>query len=340
MELNEAFIDNLALDPVEIIKKISGELNISIRQVNATVNLIKEDNTIPFISRYRKEVTGSLDEIQVRDISHKLSYIENLEARRIEVIRGIFSQGKLTEELYNNIFKCETLTELEDLYAPYKKKKKTRAMIAIEKGLEELANLMMSIKDIEKEALRFINIEKGVNNSDEALQGAMDIIAERIAQDVDNRKLIREYITGNGEIVIKGLKDEKSSVYKMYYDYREPVKQLKPHRILAINRGEKEEELSVKIEFDSEKVVELLLLKYKIMNAFQKEAIEDGLKRLLMPSILREIHGTQSDEADKHGIGVFAENLKGLLMQPPIKRTLRPWCRPRYTDRHKSRSSG
>ncbi len=321
MELNEDFINGLEINPVDIIKNISQELNIPVRQVNATVNLFKEGNTIPFISRYRKEVTGSLDEIQVRDISHKLSYLENLETRRIEIIKGIFAQGKLTDELYLNILKCSTLTELEDLYAPYKKKKKTRAMIAIEKGLEELAGLMMTIKDIEKEAARFINPDKGVNSAEEALQGAMDIIAEKTAQDVDNRKLVREYINGSGEVVIKGLKDESTSVYKMYYDYREPVKLLKAHRVLAINRGEKEEELSVKIEFDNEKASELLLSRYNIMNSFQKSAIEDGLKRLLLPSILREIRGTQSDDADQHGIGVFAENLKGLLMQPPIRRT-------------------
>lgn len=242
MELNEDFINGLEINPVDIIKNISQELNIPVRQVNATVNLFKEGNTIPFISRYRKEVTGSLDEIQVRDISHKLSYLENLETRRIEIIKGIFAQGKLTDELYLNILKCSTLTELEDLYAPYKKKKKTRAMIAIEKGLEELAGLMMTIKDIEKEAARFINPDKGVNSAEEALQGAMDIIAEKTAQDVDNRKLVREYINGSGEVVIKGLKDESTSVYKMYYDYREPVKLLKAHRVLAINRGEKEED--------------------------------------------------------------------------------------------------
>lgn len=321
MELSPEMITSLEVNPLEIIQKISVNLSIPIKQVNATVNLFKEGNTIPFISRYRKEVTGSLDETQVRGISHELSYLENLETRRIEVIKGIHSQGKLTDELYQNIKKCETMTELEDLYAPYKKKKKTRAMIAIEKGLEELADLMMKTKNIEAEAARFVNEEKGVKSADEAIQGAMDIIAERIAQDIENRKVLRDFMMGFAELVVKGLKEGDASVYKMYYDFREPLRQVKPHRVLAINRGEKEEELEVKIEFDSDKSIEMVVARYSIANAFQKSAIEDGMKRLLIPSVLREIRGTQTEEADSHGIQVFAENLTGLLMQPPIKRT-------------------
>lgn len=321
MELNAEFINSLELNPIEVIRKIGEETGISIKQVNATVNLIKEGNTIPFISRYRKEVTGMLDEIQVREISHKLTYIENLETRRIEIVKGIHSQGKLTGDLYVNLMKCATMTELEDMYAPYKKKKKTRAMIAIEKGLEELANLMQTVKDVEKEAARFISEEKGVATVEDALKGAQDIIAERVSQDVEHRRLVRGFLMSSGEIIVKGVKDEASSVYKMYYDFKEPLKQVKPHRILAINRGEKEEELEVKIEYDQDKSSQMLLERIKTFNDYHKEAIEDGLKRLLLPSILREIRGTQSDEADKHGITVFAENLKGLLMQPPIKRT-------------------
>lgn len=321
MELTPEFIESLAVDPVALLKKLGEILNIPLNKVNATVNLLKEGNTIPFISRYRKEVTGFLDEIQVRDISHQLSYLENLESRRLEVVRGIHSQGKLTNDLYNNIFKCSTLAELEDLYAPYKKKKKTRGMIAIEKGLEPLADLMQTVKDIEAEAAAFINPEKSVHTADDALAGAMDIIAERVSQDVDNRKSIRDFIMGTGELVVKGLKDEASSVYKMYYDFREPLKQVKPHRVLAINRGEKEEELEVKVEYSHDKVVETLNSRYKIANTYHKNAIDDGLKRLLMPSILREIRSGFSDEADHHGITVFSDNLKGLLMQPPIRRT-------------------
>lgn len=219
MELNEAFIGGLVISTPEIVNKIAGELSIETWRARAVVSLLKEGNTIPFISRYRKEATGTLDEVQVRDISHRLSYLENLEERRIEVVRGIFSQGSLTEELYINIQKCATLSELEELYAPYKKKKKTRAMIAVEKGLGELADLMASIADIEKEASRFVNTEKGVENAGQALQGAMDILAERFFQDIDNRKALLEFIRVNGEIKVKGKKDRDASVYKMYYDY-------------------------------------------------------------------------------------------------------------------------
>ena len=262
MELNEEFINSLELDPIKILKTIAEDLSIQINKVNATVNLIKEGNTIPFISRYRKEVMGNLDEIQVRDISHKLTYTENMETRRIEIIKGIFSQGKLTEDLYQNIMKSNTQTELEDLYAPFKKKKKTRGMLAIERGLEELSILMKTVKDIEKEAERFINAEKGVETVEDALKGAMDILAEKVSQDVDNRKLIRDFIIGTGEIIVKGLKDEASSVYKMYYDYKEPLKQLKPHRVLAINRGEKEEELeAIKTKLRQEFSEELTKIK-------------------------------------------------------------------------------
>lgn len=320
-EFNDDFIKNLEINPIYIVKKISEELEIPINQVNATINLIKEGNTIPFISRYRKEVTGSLNEVQVRDIFHKLTFHENLEERRIEIIKNIYSQGKLNKDLYINILKCQSISELEDIYAPYKKKKKTRAMIAIEKGLQELAELMEKIEKIEKEAERFVDPEKGVNNIEEALQGAMDIIAEKIAQDMDNRKLIRDFIINSGEIITKGLKDENTSVYKMYYNYKEPLKQIKPHRILAINRGEREEELEVKIEFNDEKAIELLVSKYKIANNYHKEAITDGYKRLLLPSVIREIRNNYSEEANKHGINVFAENLRSLLMQPPIKKT-------------------
>jgi uncharacterized protein len=321
LELNEAFIEGLALDPIVVLKGIAEDTGISLKQVNTTVMLLKDGNTIPFISRYRKEVTGELDEVQIRAISHKLEYLENLEGRRVEVIKSIFSQGKLTDDLYANIMKCGTQSELEDLYAPYKRKKKTRGMIAIEKGLSELADLMQTVADIEREAARFVDAEKGVETEADALQGAMDIIAERVAQDVDNRKAVREHIMGTGSIVTKGLKNEAESVYKMYYDFKEPLRQVRPHRILAINRGEKEEELEVKIDFDVDANASVLVSRYKIANVHHREAILDGLKRLLLPSILREIRSNFSDEADLHGISVFAENLKGLLMQPPIQRT-------------------
>lgn len=323
MEITEEYIDSLEASLQDIIVKISTDLDIHAAKVQATVNLLKEDNTIPFISRYRKEATGSLDEVQVRDISHKLTSYENLEARRIEVIKIIFGQGKLDEKLLKNIMKADTMTGLEDLYAPYKRKKKTRGMLAIERGLEELAEIMESQGDdaVESEAPRFVNEEKGVKTADDAIKGAMDIIAERVAHDIDNRAFVKDYILSNASLTVKGNGDEESSVYKMYYDFNEPLKALKPHRVLAINRGEREKELEVKIEFEDEACIALFTNRFKINNIFQKSAIEDGLKRLLLPAVLREVRSDNTDHADTHGIGVFSENLTGLLMQPPIKKT-------------------
>ncbi len=323
MEINELFIEALKINQAEIETKISKELNISLNQVRATVDLIKTGATVPFIARYRKEVTGSLDEVAIRDINHQLEYNENIENRRIEITKAIYSQGKLTEELYENIAKATTYSEIEDLYAPFKRKKKTRGMIAIEKGLEELATLMETLSDskLEEEAKRFINVELGVNSESEALDGAKDIIAENVAHSIDNRKNIKEFILKNGEIVIKGLKNEETSVYKMYYSYKEPLSTLKPHRILAINRGEKEEELIVTIDYDLEECEKELLSNFRVSNSYHKDAIIDGLKRLLLPAVLREIRSDNSSAADKHGITVFSENLSNLLMQPPIKKT-------------------
>ncbi len=321
--LDDKFIEGLALDPKHIITMISKDLDISEKQVQVTVDLFKEGNTVPFISRYRKEVTGSLDEVEVRDITHRLASFENLENRRIEVIKNIHSQGKLDEELYKNILKCSTLTELESLYAPYKKKKKTRAMIAQEKGLGELAVYMLekSVSELDELALQFVDAEKGVNDKDEALQGAMDIIAEQVAQDMDNRTRIKEFLLKAAKIVVTGEKDEASSVYKMYYDFSQNLSQVKPHQVLAINRGEKEGELKSKIDFDWDMVNELLESSYKINNFYHKGAIGDGLKRLLIPSLEREIRSDLHEQSDKHGISIFSQNLKELLMSAPIKGT-------------------
>ncbi|MGC8765256.1 MAG: Tex-like N-terminal domain-containing protein [Brevinematia bacterium] len=323
MKLTAEFVESLAVSQPDIIRKISSELNIPIHKVNATVNLLKSDNTIPFIARYRKEVTGNLSEVEIREISHRLDYLENLEERRIEVIKSIFNQGKLSEELYNNLLKCETITELEDIYAPYKKKKKTRGMIAIEKGLEELANQMYLLNDsqIEEEAKRFIDKEKGVNNIEEALQGAMDIVAERLSQNIDDRTTVRDFIYSTGRINVKGLKDEAISVYKMYYDFEAEIKELKPHHILAINRGEREKELSFEVIFDEEKLTENILSKYSLPNKYIPLALRDGLKRLLIPSVLREVISNSTEKAEEHSIKVFSSNLKNLLMQPPLKGT-------------------
>ncbi len=323
MEITESVIENLVVNPVEIVKKISIETNIPVQKVNATINLLKSDNTIPFIARYRKEVTGNLTETEIRDISHRLEYLENLEKRRIEIIKAIFNQGKLSEDLYNNIMKCETITELEDIYAPYKKKKKTRGMIAIEKGLEGLANLLytLSDKEIEEEAKKYLSEEKDVKTVEDAINGAMDIVAEKISQNIDERNFVRDFINSNGKIKVSGLKDEASSVYKMYYGFEEEIKELKPHHILAINRGEKEEELKSEIIFDEDKLILEILAKYPDKNKYLPLSIKDGLKRLLIPSVIREIVSSLTEKAEDHSISLFSENLKHLLMQPPIKGT-------------------
>ncbi|MDR1325385.1 MAG: helix-hairpin-helix domain-containing protein [Treponema sp.] len=313
------------------MKRIAETLNVRVGQVSAVAGLLNEGSTVPFIARYRKEATGSLDEVQVRDVDHLFTSGKNLESRRIEVIRGIFGQGKLTEILYDNLMKAATLTEIEDMYAPYKRKKKTRGMIAQEKGLEPLAEAML---ELEAEALRtkaaeFVceNTEKpelSVNSVDDALQGAMDIIAERVSQEPENRSAVKSFYRKDGRIIVKGIGDEekkKTSTYLMYWDYTEPLSQIKPHRVLAINRGEREGALELTIDVDENVAAQVLQQKYIINNDYHATAIEDGLKRLLSPAVIREIRGEQGDEADDHGISVFSQNLKSLLMQQPIKGT-------------------
>ncbi|MBN2544786.1 MAG: RNA-binding transcriptional accessory protein [Spirochaetes bacterium] len=322
LSLTEEYINNLSLDNETILNIISTDLNLPFFKINSTVKLLKEENTIPFISRYRKEVTGYLDETQVRDIFHKMTHYENIESRKIEIVKVVFSRGMLNDELYNNIMKAATFSELEDIYAPYKRKKKTRAMIAIEKGLELLSELMLELGDIEikKEAAKFVDPEKGVNTVEDALDGAMDILAEKTAHNTDLRDLIKKYLLKNAKIKVEGLKNEETSVYKMYYNFNEYLKEIKPHRILAINRGEREGELNVEIDFETEECEKLLLSKIKLANDYHKNAVNDGLKRLLIPSVTREIRSIFSDNADEHGIEVFVKNLKSLLMQPPIKK--------------------
>lgn len=322
-EINEDFINNLKIDENKILRLIAAELSINLNQVSVTVELFNEGNTVPFISRYRKEKTGSLDEIQVRNIEQRLQSLRNLEGRKLEIIRSVFSQGMLDMAVYTNILKTVTLTELEELYTPYKKKKKTRAMLAIEKGLEKLANMMLLLsgKDIEKAADGFINSEKGVKNREEALNGAMDIIAERIALDVEIRKKVRSRLLNEAQMVVQGKGEEEKSVFKIYYNYKELIRNLKSHQILAINRGEKEDELKVKIEFDNDEIIRLVESQIKINNRYYRSALEDGLKRLMLPSLLREIKTESAKKAEKHGIEIFARNLNDLLMQPPIKRT-------------------
>lgn len=331
MEFTQETIDALVVNEVAIMKRIAAELSIQVSQVSAVVELVKEGCTIPFISRYRKERHGSLDEVQVRDSDHLFKSYHNLETRRIEIIKGIFAQGKLSEILHDNVMKAKTLTELEDLWAPFKKKKKTRGMLAIERGLEPLAELMLTAEAdaVTAAAPGYVrvdeeNAELSVNSAEEALQGAMDILAERVAQDPENRARLRDWYMKRGQFVVTGIGDaeaQKKSVYQMYWDYQEPLNQIKPHRVLAINRGEREGALDVKIDVNVDEAIEVLQSVYVIHNTFHRDAVSDGVVRLLSPAVLREIRSDLSDGADDHGIAVFSENLKNLLMQQPIKGT-------------------
>ena len=332
MELHQDFIEALAVDEQALIKNTGELLGIREEQVRAVIDLMAEGSTVPFIARYRKEMTGSLDEMQIRDAERLVASGKNLESRRLEIIRLIFGQGKLTEELYENISKARTLAELEDIYAPYKQKRKTRGMLALERGLEPLAEAMLAMESAELLAFAegfitpadFEPAELAVASSTDALQGAMDIIAERVSQDSENRASIKAFYLADGRIIVTGIGDEeakKTSTYLMYWDYTESLSQIKPHRILAINRGEREGVLDVSIDTDEIAAVELLEKRYAIHNEYHKTAIEDGLKRLLSPAVIREIRGDQGDAADDHGISVFSQNLKNLLMQQPIKGT-------------------
>ncbi|HQL05422.1 MAG TPA: Tex family protein [Treponemataceae bacterium] len=331
MEFTQESIDALIINEVAIMKRIAEELSIKMPQVSAVISLIGEGCTIPFISRYRKEQHGSLDEVQVRDCDHLFKSYSNLETRRIEIIKGVFAQGKLTEHLYEAVMTAKTLTELEDLWAPFKKKKKTRGMLAQERGLEPLADAMTELDtpSIEAKAKEFIVTESDteelkVPTAEAALEGAKDILAERVSQDSSNRSDIRGFYMRTGLIKVKGVGDAdkaKTSVYQMYWDYDEPLNEIKAHRVLAINRGEREGVLEVTIDVDVDGAVDVLKHKYITYNKYHNEAIEDGLVRLLSPAVVREIRSDLGDNADTHGISVFSENLKNLLMQQPIKGT-------------------
>ena len=335
MEFTQETIDALSVNEVEIMKKIAAELNIRLQQVSAVISLVEEGCTIPFISRYRKEKHDNLDEVQVRDCDHLYKSYHNLEDRRLEIVKGIFAQGKLTETLYNAVMSATTMTALEDLWAPFKKKKKTRGMIAAEKGLEPLADFILGENDdaaCEKEAEKFIKTDNedaalNVETAADALAGAKDIIAERVSQETANREAIHDLYMRTGTIKTKGIVPEgqdatvaeNTSTYKMYWDFSEPLNQVKPHRILAINRGEREAALEVTIDVDVDAAVAALQKKATISNNYHKDAIEDGVVRLLSPAVVREIRSDEADEADVHGIGIFSENLKNLLMTQPIK---------------------
>ena len=324
-------IEGLLVDELAISQRIANELSIRLSQVQAVLSLSAEGCTIPFISRYRKERTSNLDEVQVRDCIQKFQSYKNLEERRLEVLKGISSLGKLDAFLYENITRATTLTELEDLWAPFKKKKKTRGMIAQEKGLGPLAELMSraSLEEIVGAARSFIHRDEehpelSVESAEDALSGARDILAERLSQDTSMRAYIKDVLLKNGELAIKGIGDEKKrdqSTYQMYWDYREPLSTLKHHRVLAVNRGEREGELDVSIEVNEDLVEVRMLERMRPANDQHKEAVIDGLFRLLLPAVRREIRSDLTESAESHAIEVFSTNLRNLLMQPPLRGT-------------------
>ncbi len=313
---------------VDILKILCEEFNIKPFQVENTVNLIDEGNTIPFIARYRKEQTGSLDDVVLRDLYERLTYLRNLESRKEEVIRLIEEQGKLTDELKNEILSADVMQRVEDLYRPYKQKKSTRASKAKEKGLEPLADIILAQNitegSLEELALPFVDEEKGVKNIKEAYEGACDIIAEIVSDNADYRKHIREIYIADGIITSEAADEEEKTVYEMYYKFEEAVNKIANHRILAINRGEKEKKLKVKLNTPDEKIVNYLKSK-EIKNEsaitadYYCAAIEDGYKRLIAPSIDREVRNILTERAEDEAIKVFGKNTKNLLMVPPVK---------------------
>ena len=311
---------------MDIILALTKELNVEKWQIEAAVKLIDEGNTIPFISRYRKEVTGALNDEVLRNLNDRLTYLRNLEEKKTQVLSSIEEQGKLTEELKKQILEAQTLVVVEDLYRPYRPKRRTRATIAKEKGLEPLANiilLQMTDKSLEEEAKAFVSEEKEVATVEAAISGAKDIVAESISDKADYRSEIRERTFRKGMLISTAKKPEETSVYEKYYEYEERVEKMPGHRVLAINRGEKEKFLGVKIEAPTEEILGYLqreIITRKNLNTQDvlKEAIEDSYNRLIAPAIEREIRNSMTEKAEDESIKVFKKNLQQLLMQPPI----------------------
>ncbi|MBO5451998.1 MAG: RNA-binding transcriptional accessory protein [Lachnospiraceae bacterium] len=311
---------------MDINQVLSEELKVQKWQVDAAVQLIDEGNTIPFISRYRKEVTGALNDEVLRNLHERLTYLRGLEERKETVLASIEEQGKLTEELKAKIVAAQTMVAVEDLYRPYKPKRKTRASVAKEKGLEPLANiiyLQMTNKPVEKEAEAYLDSEKGVETVEDAIAGAKDILAEAISDEADYRTRIRFLTEKEGNIVSEAKDEEAQSVYEMYYHFSETVKKIAGHRILALNRGEAEKILTVKIEAPVEKILsyleqEVIVRDNKYTNDILKDVVKDSYERLIAPSIEREIRTMLTEKAEEGAIAVFGKNLKQLLMQPPI----------------------
>ena len=311
---------------MDIIQGLTQELQVKKWQVEAAVKLIDEGNTIPFISRYRKEATGSLNDEQLRQLHERLTYLRNLEDKKAQVLSSIEEQGKLTPELKAQIEAAETLVVVEDLYRPYRPKRRTRATIAKEKGLEPLANLIMlqmTKKTLKEEAQAFINPEKEVNTADDAIAGAKDIIAEYISDEADYRIYIRDLTMKKGKIVSSAKDKEAQSVYEMYYEFEEAIAKIAGHRALALNRGEKEKILTVKIAAPEEDILrylekKVITRKNPATEAVLKEVVDDSYHRLIAPAIEREIRSDLTEKAEDGAIKVFGKNLEQLLMQPPI----------------------
>lgn len=310
---------------VNIEERLVRELEITLKQVQNVIKLLDEGNTVPFISRYRKEQTGGLSDDVLRNFFERLTYLRNLKERKEDVLRLIDEQGKLNEDIVKALERADTLTEVEDIYRPYKQKKRTRATIALEKGLKPLADLILEGRfkeSIKEEAKVYIDDEKKVLNEEEAINGALDIVAEIISDDAGFRKWIREFVMREGKIESKG-SSELPTPFEMYYEYSEDISKIPAHRILAINRGEKEKILSVKIVSNEEKIISYLQNKLLKNNnntdEYLKLAIKDSFKRLIYPSIEREIRSELTDKGEEGAILIFKENLKALLMQAPIK---------------------
>ncbi|MCJ2148560.1 Tex family protein [Bacillus sp. B19-2] len=318
-------MDTLAL----IVKQIAKETGLAPKHVESVIQLLEDGNTVPFIARYRKEQTGSMDEVQIQTISERWGYIQHLNQRKDEVIRLIDEQGKLTGQLKLDIEKADKLQEVEDLYRPFKQKRKTKATIAKSKGLEPLADFIISLprnEDVTAEARKYINEEKEVMSAEEALEGAKNILAERISDEPEYRKWIRQETFKRGTLksAAKDAEADEKKIYEMYYEYEEPIQKIVPHRVLAVNRGEKEEILRVSVEPPADRIqayLEKRILQHKQTSAEDvlKSAIEDGYKRLIQPSIEREIRKELTEKAEDQAIHIFAENLRKLLLQPPMK---------------------
>lgn len=311
------------MENIEMYELIAKELGLKPNQVKVTVELMEEGNTIPFIARYRKERTGELDEEQLRNISERYQYLKQLNQRREEILRLIDEQGKLTDELRAKIEKSTKLQELEDLYLPFRPKRKTRASIAKEKGLEPLARFLLVVdtqESVEQEALKYLTEENELQ-VETAIQGAKDILAEELAEDADIRKWVREYTWDHGFVSSKAKEEEmdERTVYEMYYDYQEPIRSMPSHRVLAVNRGQREEILKVKLQVAEESILEYLHSWFpKRGLSYLTEIAADSYKRLIAPSIEREVHAQLTQNAEEQAIFIFSENLRQLLLQPPI----------------------